>query len=211
MVRHGGLKRIEKRSFVLNVSQESLSDFLDYLERKMEGLDYSYRFAVPGKLYITVYGTKEEMTRAERVARSAYRNFTLVHAEGPTRRYPRDWIDERRGGVSYSLLTTALEAAGHEVGWAGDELVTDVTPEEFQEIVTELQDLVTEARAEIRQRKVRETLVAAAYVSGRPFLNILEEALEEGLIEEDEDGVFWFRTSPEEVIRRLKGVEGEEA
>ncbi len=211
MVRHGGLRRIEKRSFVLNVNQEELSDFLDYLERKMEGLDYSYRFAVPGKLYVTVYGTREEMARAEMVARSAYRNFALVHAEGPTRRYPRDWIDERRGGVSYSLLSAALQASGHHVGWSGDELITDVSPEEFQEMVTELQDLVTEARVEVRQRKVRETLVAAAYASGRPFLDVLEEALEEGLIEEDEDGVFWFRTSPEEVIRRLKGGGGEGA
>lgn len=210
-MRHGGLRRIEKRSFVLNVNQEELSDFLDYLERKMEGLDYSYRFAVPGKLYVTVYGTREEMARAEMVARSAYRNFALVHAEGPTRRYPRDWIDERRGGVSYSLLSAALQASGHHVGWSGDELITDVSPEEFQEMVTELQDLVTEARVEVRQRKVRETLVAAAYASGRPFLDVLEEALEEGLIEEDEDGVFWFRTSPEEVIRRLKGGGGEGA
>jgi len=210
-VRHGGLRKIEKRSFVLNVNQEELSDFLDYLERKMGGLDYSYRFAVPGKLYVTVYGTREEMARAERVARSAYRNFALVHAEGPTRRYPRDWIDERRGGVSYSLLSAALQASGHRVGWSGDELITDISPDEFQEMVTELQDLVTEARVEVRQRKVRETLVAAAYASGRPFLDVLEEALEEGLIEEDEDGIFWFRTSPEEVIRRLKGGGGEGA
>ena len=206
-MRHSGLRKIEKRSFVLNVSQDTLSEFLDYLERKMEGLDYSYRFAVPGKLYITVYGTKDEMNRAERIARSAYRNFCAVHAEGPVRRFPRDWIDERRGGVSYSLITTALLAAGHKVEWVGDVLVTDVAPEEFQSMMSELQDLLLEARGEVKQRKVRETLIAAAYVTGRPFLDILEEALEEGLIEEDEDGVFWFRVSPEIVIERFKGGE----
>ncbi len=195
-----------KRTFSMSIpgGGVEVEEFLDYLEKKLEGRDYSYRYTSPGRLSVTVYGTTEEMRKTEKTARNALRNFTMVRSGGRVRRYPRDWLNERVGGVGISLLVTALRGMGREVSWAGDVLRTDTTPEEMGELIESLRAVASVARLEVRQRRVREVLAAAAVISGRSFLDVMDEALEAGMIEEV-DGIYLFRRSPESVLRELSG------
>ena len=201
--------RRSKRTFVLTVSREELEDFLEYLEKQMEGMDYSYRFSVPGRLAITVYGTREEMIEGERAARRAFRDFHLIRGSRGVHRYPREWLIQTAGGVSLSLITTAMRASGRRADWEGDVLVSDMDLEELSEMLGELRSLLVAARMEIKQRKVREVVVAASYVSGRTVLETLEEAIERGLIRVEGE-MYMFSAAPERVLEELSKPDEEE-
>ncbi|MDK2383946.1 MAG: DUF2067 family protein [Candidatus Korarchaeota archaeon] len=206
---------LDKRSFVLSLSHDELEDFLEYLERRMEGRDYSYKYVTGSGLKITLFGTREENKVAESVVRRSYRNFKIVrNPVGGLYRYPSEWLMEHGGGVSMSLLTLSLKGAGLTANWKKDLLYTELEPEEMVDLMSELRTLVNEIKYEVRQRKAREVVVAAAVNAGVSPIEALELAEEEGLLERDERGMWWFRADPELVmdtlIRKLSEMEVDE-
>jgi len=195
---------LDKRSFVLSLDHEELEDFLEYLEKRMEGRDYSYKYLAGSGLKITLFGTKEENKVAESIVRRTYRNFKIVRSPvGGLYRYPSEWLMEHGGGVSMSLLTLSLKGAGLTASWRKDLLYTELEPEEIVDLMSELRTLVNEIKYEIRQRKAREVVVAAAVNTGASPLEVLDLAEEEGFLERDESGAWWFRADPEFVMDTL--------
>ncbi|RLG42273.1 MAG: hypothetical protein DRN78_03380 [Thermoproteota archaeon] len=195
---------LDKRSVVLPISHEELEDFLEYLEKRMEGRDYSCKYLAGSSLKITLIGTKEENRAAESIVRRSYRNFKMIrNPVGDLYRYPSEWLMEHGGGVSMSLLTLSLKGAGLTATWKKDLLYTELEPEEIIDLMSELRVLVDEIKYEVRQRKAREVIVAVAVNSGVSPLDALDLAEEEGLMERDERGMWWFRADPELVMDTL--------
>ncbi len=189
---------------VLPIDPSELSDFLDYLEKRMEGRNYSCKYSADSGLKITIFGGKEELKDSETIIRRSYRNFKIVRNPlGDLYRYPSEWLTEH-GGVSMSLLTLSLEAAGLTAVWRGDLLLTELEPDEMVDLMSELKSLLEEIKYEVRQKKAREVLVAVAVSSGVSPIDVLELAEQEGFLEKGEDGVWYFRIDPELVIRELR-------
>ncbi len=199
-----GRGELEKRSVVLDVKGEYLEEFLDYVEKKLEGLNYSYKYTHESGLKITFVGTKEENKEAEELVRRSYRNFMIVRSPvGRMHRYPTDWLLEHGGGVSFDLLTLSIRGAGLTASWRGDLLYTELDPQEMVDLLGELRSLIEEIKYEVRQRKAREVVVAAAVNTGVSPLAILDIAEEEGILERDEAGIWWFRVDPDLALKRL--------
>lgn len=200
-----------KRSLVLSISPSELSDFLEYLERRMEGRNYSCKYSMSSGLKITIFGDREELREAESLVRRSYRNFKVIrNPVGNLYRYPSEWLTEH-GSVSMSLLTLSLEAAGLTAQWRGDLLFTELEPEEIKDLMSELRSLLEEIKYEVRQRKAREVLVAVAVSSGASPTDVLELAEREGFLERDEEGIWRFRVDPDVAMRELrrKLIEGD--
>lgn len=196
----------------LSIDPSELSDFLEYLEKRMEGRSYSCKYSTRSGLKITIFGDKEELKDSESIVRRSYRNFKVVkNPVGKLYRYPSEWLTEH-GGVSMSLLTLSLEAAGLTADRRGDLLLTELDPDEMIELMSELKSLLEEVKYEVKQRKAREVLVAVAVSSGVSPMDVLGLAEEEGFLERDEEGVWYFRVDPELAVRELrrKLTEGEE-
>lgn len=201
-----------KRSLVLSIDPSELSDFLEYLERRMEGRNYSCKYSTSSGLKITIFGDREELKDSEAVIRRSYRNFKIVrNPVGNLYRYPSEWLTEH-GGVSMSLLTLSLEAVGLTADWRGDLLFTELEPDEIINLMSELKSLLEEIKYEVRQRKAREVLIAVAVSSGASPIDVLELAEEEGFLERDEEGVWHFKVDPGLAMRELrrKLIGGEE-
>lgn len=193
-----------KRSLVLSLDQSELPEFLDYLERRMQGRDYSYKYSTSSGLKITLFGDREELRDSEALVRRSYRNFKIVrNPVGGLYRYPSEWLTEH-GGVSMSLLTLSLKIAGLTAEWKGDLLQTELEPQEIIDLMSELRSLVDEIKYEVRQRKAREVIVALAVSSGVSPIDVLELAEEEKLLERDEQGIWLFRVDPEVAVAELK-------
>lgn len=202
---------MDKRSFVLSLSRGELEDFLEYLEKKLEGKYYSYKYLAGSGLKITLLGTREENKAAESMIRRSYRNFRIVrNPVGGLHRYPSEWLMEHGGSVSMSLLTLSLKGAGLTAKWEKDLLYTELEPEEIIDLMSELRTLVNEIKYEVRQRRAREIVIAAAVNSGASPFEVLDLAEEKGLLERDEYGAWWFRADPEIVMDKLiKELSGE--
>ncbi len=195
---------LDKRSITLSLNDDELEDFLEYLEKRMEGRDYSYKYLAGSGLKVTFFGTKEENKSAESLVRRTYRNFKIVRSpSGGLHRYPSEWLMEHGGGVSMSLLTLSLKGAGLTASWRKDLLYTELEPDEIIGLMSELRTMVNEMKYEIRQRKAREVVIAAAVNSGASPFEVLDMAEEEGLLERDENGAWWFRADPELVMDTL--------
>ncbi len=193
----------EKRTLVLSLEKSELPDFLEYLERRMGGRDYSYKYSVDSGLKITLFGDREELKDSEAVVRRLYRNFRIVrNPVGGLYRYPSDWLSEH-GGISMSLLTLSLKAAGLTAVWKEDILHTALEPEEMIDLMHELKSLSEEIKYEVRQRKAREVIVAVSINSGVSPFDVLELAEEEGFMEKDDEGLWRFKADPELVMREL--------
>ena len=201
---------MRKRTIALSVDPRKLMDFIEYLELKLRRGDYSYRYR-SGKLYLTLYGSPDEIEEMERIARRAHRNFMMVHGKsaGGIRRYPREWVIEQCGGVPLSLLVSVLKSSGHRAELGEKFLVTDIEPGELTELIAGVREILLEVRGEIRQRKVREVIVTASFITGEPALLLLMKALEMGLIERVGE-VLMFRASPQLVLEKLMGVSSED-
>ncbi len=200
----GGRGDLEKRSIVLDVGGEDLEEFLEYVEKKLEGLNYSYRYSYGSGLKVTFVGTKEENKEAEELLRRSYRNFMIVRSPvGGMYRYPTDWLMEHGGGVSFSLLTLSIKGAGLTARWSGDLLYTELDPKEMIGLLEELRGLIEEIKYEVRQKKAREVIVAAAVNTGVSPLVVLDIAEEEGILERDDAGVWWFRIDPDLALNKL--------
>ncbi len=205
---------LNKRSITLSISDDELEDFLEYLEKRLEGRDYSYRYLTGSGLKVTFLGTKEENKSTESLVRRTYRNFKIVRSPvGGLYRYPSEWLMEHGGGVSMTLLTLSLKGAGLTASWKKDLLYTELEPDEVIGLMSELRTMVNEMRYEVRQRKAREVIIAAAVNAGASPFEVLDVAEEEGLLERDEKGIWWFRADPELVmdtlIRKLAQLEVE--
>ncbi len=205
---------LDKRSVTLSISDDELEDFLEYLEKRLEGHDYSYRYLTGSGLKVTLLGTKEENKSTESLVRRTYRNFKIVrNPVGGLYRYPSEWLMEHGGGVSMTLLTLSLKGAGLTASWKKDLLYTELEPDEVIGLMSELRTMVNEMRYEVRQRKAREVIIAAAVNAGASPFEVLDVAEEEGLLERDEEGIWWFRADPELVmdtlIRKLAQLEVE--
>ncbi len=205
---------LNKRSITLSISDDELEDFLEYLEKRLEGRDYSYRYLTGSGLKVTFLGTKEENKSTESLVRRTYRNFKIVRSPvGGLYRYPSEWLMEHGGGVSMTLLTLSLKGAGLTASWKKDLLYTELEPDEVIGLMSELRTMVNEMRYEVRQRKAREVIIAAAVNAGASPFEVLDVAEEEGLLERDEKGLWWFRADPELVmdtlIRKLAQLEVE--
>ncbi len=205
---------LDKRSITLSISDDELEDFLEYLEKRLEGHDYSYRYLTGSGLKVTLLGTKEENKSTESLVRRTYRNFKIVrNPVGGLYRYPSEWLMEHGGGVSMTLLTLSLKGAGLTASWKKDLLYTELEPDEVIGLMSELRTMVNEMRYEVRQRKAREVIIAAAVNAGASPFEVLDVAEEEGLLERDEEGIWWFRADPELVmdtlIRKLAQLEVE--
>lgn len=203
---------LDRKSFVLSLSHDELGSFLEYLEKRMEGRDYSYRYVTGSGLKITLFGTREENKAAESVVRRSYRNFKVMRSSvGGLHRYPSEWLMEHGGGVSMRLLTLSLRGAGLTATWKKDLLYTELEPDEIIDLMSELRALMDEIRYEVKQRRAREILIAVSVNSGVSPLEVLDLAEEEGLLERDESGAWWFRADPElvmdKLIRKLSEVE----
>lgn len=193
-----------KRSLVLSLDQSELPEFLGYLERRMQGRNYSCKYSTSSGLKITLFGDREELRDSEALVRRSYRNFKIVrNPVGGLYRYPSEWLTEH-GGVSMSLLTLSLEVAGQRAEWKGDLLQTELEPQEILDLMSELRSLVEEIKYEVRQRRVREVLVAVAVSSGVSPLDVLELAEEEGFLERDEQGIWLFKVDPRVAIAELR-------
>ncbi|MEM0017627.1 MAG: DUF2067 family protein [Candidatus Korarchaeum sp.] len=193
-----------KRSLVLSIDPSELSDFLEYLEKRMEGRNYSCKYSTSSGLKITIFGNKEELRDSEAIVRRSYRNFKIVrNPMGNLYRYPSEWLTEH-GGVSMSLLTLSLEAAGLTADWRGDLLLTELDPDEIIDLMSELKSLLEEIKYEVRQRRAREVLVAVAVSSGASPIDVLELAEEEGFLRRDEEGTWYFKVDPELAMRELR-------
>ncbi|MEM2729029.1 MAG: hypothetical protein QXL56_01350, partial [Candidatus Korarchaeum sp.] len=82
-----------KRSLVLSIDPSELSDFLEYLEKRMEGRNYSCKYSTSSGLKITIFGNKEELRDSEAIVRRSYRNFKIVrNPMGNLYRYPSEWL-----------------------------------------------------------------------------------------------------------------------
>ncbi len=195
---------LDKRSITLSLNDDELEDFLEYLEKRMEGRDYSYKYLAGSGLKVTFFGTREENKSAESLVRRTYRNFRIIRSpSGGLYRYPSEWLMEHGGGVSMSLLTLSLKGAGLTASWKKDLLYTELEPDEIVGLMSELRTMVNEMKYEIKQRKAREIVIAAAINSGASPFEVLDVAEEEGLLERDEDGIWWFRADPELVMDTL--------
>jgi hypothetical protein len=200
-----------KRTLVLSLEKSELSDFLEYLEKRMRGRDYSCKYSVDSGLKITLFGDKEELRDSEAIVRRSYRNFRMVrNPVGGLYRYPSDWLSEH-GSISMSLLTLSLKAAGLTAIWKEDVLHTTLEPEEMIGLMHELRSLSEEIKYEVKQRKAREVIIAVSVNSGVSPFDVLELAEEEGFMEKDDEGLWRFKADPElvmkELIKKLVGRE----
>jgi hypothetical protein len=194
-----------RRSVVLMIDEEDREDFLEFFERAASGLDYSYRLDEKGKLVIDIFGDKSSQRFAERKIRNAYRNFYIMKdRKMGLRRYPVEVIAELAAGVSIGLVEKSIKLKGRKLERRKDVLVTDLEPDEITDMINELRYSLDEIRPFVKQKMVREVLVLASFISGVNVVDMMEKAIDLGLIEEV-NGIYYLRKNPDEIIRMLVG------
>ncbi len=194
-----------KRTIVLSLKDQDVEEFLDYITPRLRGTDYSLIYK-NGRIYLTIHGKANEIEELIRSARKAHGDFMKIHRPvGGVRRYPKDWLTERSRGISISLLLKALVAKGYIAEIKNDALISNVEPEEILDIFEQLREIYWPIRLKIKQRKVREMLTMASFITKEPILSLLYEAMEEGLIKRTDEGVYLFTVDPELVLDKLIG------
>ncbi len=194
---------VVKRTVTLKIDRGDEEDFLEYLERKLESVDYSYRFKEGGQLIVNVFGDAKEVSSLVRRIRIAYRDFYLIKGGGGRyKRYPITWVQEIGPGVPLYLIEKVVSALGSKITRKKDLFITTMTKDDFVETILELRQILDETRPIIAQRNVRDVMVVASILSGESVLELLDKALEDGLIEEV-DNIYYLRRDPESIIRAL--------
>ncbi|PNV77468.1 MAG: hypothetical protein C0200_06010 [Thermoproteota archaeon] len=194
-----------RRSIVLMIDEEDREEFLEFFERAASGLDYSYRLDEKGRLVVDIFGDRSSQRTAEKKIRNAYRNFYIMKdRKMGLRRYPVEVIAELAAGVPIGLVERSIKLKGRKLERKKDILVTDLEPDEITDIINELRYSLDEIRPFIRQKMVREILVLASFISGVDVVDVMEKAIDLGLIEEV-DGIYYLRKDPDEVVKLLIG------
>jgi hypothetical protein len=192
------------------LKDQDVEEFLEYLTPRLKGTDYSLTYK-DGRIYLTVHGRSSEIEDLIRSARKAHGDFMKIHRPiGGVRRYPKEWLVERSRGISISLLVRALIARGYLAELKDDVLVSDIEPDEILNIFGQLREIYWPIRLKIKQRKVREILTIAAFVTKEPILSLLYRAIEKGLIRRTEEGVYLFTIDPELVLDKLIAIKNHE-
>lgn len=199
-----------KRTIVLSLKDQDIEEFLEYITQRLRGTDYSLTYK-DGRIYLTIHGSPREIENLIRSARKAHGDFMRIHRPlAGVRRYPKDWLVENSRGVSLSLLVKALSARGYVAEMRNDVLISDIEPKEMLNIFGQLRDIYWPIRSKIRQKKVREILTIAAFITNEPIVSLLYRAVEEGLIKKTEDGVYLFAINPKIVLDKLIGKKDHE-
>ncbi|HIE22683.1 MAG TPA: DUF2067 domain-containing protein [Candidatus Korarchaeota archaeon] len=202
--------KLPKKTIVLSLKDQDVEEFLEYLTPRLKGTDYSLTYK-DGRIYLTVHGRSNEIEDLIRFARKAHGDFMKIHRPiGGVRRYPKEWLVERSRGISISLLVKALIARGYLAELKDDVLVSDVEPNEILNIFGQLREIYWPIRLKIKQRKVREILTIAAFVTKEPILSLLYLAIEKGLIRRTEEGVYLFTIDPELALDKLIAIKNHE-
>ncbi|HDD68893.1 MAG TPA: DUF2067 domain-containing protein [Candidatus Korarchaeota archaeon] len=199
-----------KKTIVLNIKDQSIEEFLEYLTQKLRGVDYSLTYK-SGRVYLTIHGRAEEMEDFIRSARKAHGDFMRIHRPiGGIRMYPKDWLLEKGRGISISLLIRALTARGFVAKMRRDVLMSNVEPSELLDIFGQLRDIYWPIRSEIKQKKVREILTIASFITKEPVMSLLYQAMDEGIIRKTEEGIYLFTIDPELALDKLIGIKKQE-
>ncbi len=194
---------VVKRTVTLKIDKGDEEDFLEYLEKKLESVCYSYRFKKGGQLVVNIFGDAKEASSLIRRIRVAYRDFYLTRSSGGRyKRYPVTWVQEIGPGVPLYLIEKVVSALGSKITRKKDLFITTIAKDDFVEIVLELRQVLDEARPIIAQRNVRDVMIVASVLSGEPVLELLDRALEDGLVEEV-NNIYYLRRDPESIIRTL--------
>ncbi len=197
-----------KRTVVLNLKDQDIEKFLEYLTPKLRGSDYSLMYK-EGRIYLTVHGRLNEIEDVIRAARKAHGDFMKIHRPvRGMRRYPKEWLIQNARGISLSLITRVLKARGYVASMENDNLVSNIEPEAILEIFKQLREIYWPIRLKIRQRKVREILTAASFLTKQPVMVLLHRAMDEGLIRRTDEGIYMFKVDPEIVLNKLIGEGG---
>ncbi len=204
------MRGLPKRTIVLSLKDQDIEEFLEYITQRLRGTDYSLTYK-DGRIYLTIHGSPREIENLIRSARKAHGDFMRIHRPlAGVRRYPKDWLVENSRGVSLSLLVKALSARGYVAEMRNDVLISDIEPKEMLNIFGQLRDIYWPIRSKIRQKKVREILTIAAFITNEPIVSLLYRAVEEGLIKKTEDGVYLFAINPKIVLDKLIGKKDHE-
>ena len=204
------MRGLPKRTIVLSLKDQDIEEFLEYITQRLRGTDYSLTYK-DGRIYLTIHGSPREIENLIRSARKAHGDFMRIHRPlAGVRRYPKDWLVENSRGVSLSLLVKALSARGYVAEMRNDVLISDIEPKEMLNIFGQLRDIYWPIRSKIRQKKVREILIIAAFITNEPIVSLLYRAVEEGLIKKTEDGVYLFAINPKIVLDKLIGKKDHE-
>lgn len=180
-------------------------EFLEFFERAASGLDYSYRLDERGRLVVDIFGDRASQRAAEKRIRNAYRNFYIMKdRKMGLRRYPVEIIAELAAGVPIGLVERSIKLKGRKLERKKDILVTDLEPDEITDLINELRYSLDEIRPFVKQKMVREILVLASFISGVDVVDVMEKAIDLGLIEEV-NGIYYLRKNPDEVVKLLIG------
>ncbi|RLG45977.1 MAG: hypothetical protein DRN92_06140 [Thermoproteota archaeon] len=195
-----------KRTIVLSLKDQDIEKFLEYITQRLRGSDYSLTYK-DGRIYLTIHGRPREIEDLIRSARKAHGDFMKIHRPvAGVRRYPKDWLVERSRGISLSLLIRALLAKGYIAEMKNDVLVSNIEPEEILNIFGQLREIYWPIRFKIKQRKVREILTIASFITNEPIMSLLYQAMEKGIIRRTEEGVYLFTINPELALDKLIGI-----
>jgi len=200
------VKELPKRTIVLSLKDQDVEKFFEYITQRLRGSDYSLTYK-DGRIYLTIHGRPKEIENLVRSARKAHGDFMKIHRPiAGVRKYPKDWLVEKSRGVSLSLLIRALSAKGYIAEMKKDVLISNIEPEEILSVFGQLREIYWPIRFKIRQRKVREILTIASFITNEPVMSLLYQAMERGIIRKTGEGVYLFTINPELALDKLIGI-----
>ena len=200
------MKELPKRTIVLSLKDQDVEKFFEYITQRLRGSDYSLTYK-DGRIYLTIHGRPKEIENLVRSARKAHGDFMKIHRPiAGVRKYPKDWLVEKSRGVSLSLLIRALSAKGYIAEMKKDVLISNIEPEEILSVFGQLREIYWPIRFKIRQRKVREILTIASFITNEPVMSLLYQAMERGIIRKTGEGVYLFTINPELALDKLIGI-----
>jgi len=190
-----------RRKIAFNIREQEIHGLLEYMEERLGGINYSATY-FKNKLYVSVIGDKEEVTRSERRVRDLIKEY-LLFARGykGKRYYSLRWVAEN-GSIDHKLLILVLNKAGYKAERKGDYIETELDPDSMRAIIYNLCRLREKTRLIVRQKGVRNIIIAASYLAEREPLEVLDLALSEGWMEEKERK-YYFRRPPMAVLDNL--------
>jgi len=203
------LGRKRKRVIILRLPPEARQNpdaFIRYLSKALIGDTILMRMQ-GDKIRIEIYGSEALAAMTAANLKRLLREFRVKRRGSRETRVSRAALTRAAGvAVPVDVLVEVLRVLGYRGDVEGDDLVTNAEPETIMDLAASLGHAIRETQMLDATRTAKKLVLAGMIAAGLDQLEVIERAMEVGVLDEDDEGKLFVRGDWREALKRLIGA-----
>ena len=202
-----------RRVLIVKIPEAALADIDRFFERlsKAIGAETAIMRVSRGAVRIEFFGSEAMAKEAIARVRRLLREYSVREEVRGYREIPARLLYREAGlAVPLDVVEHVLRSMGRDARAGSSSIVTNADLEEVVGVARTVAEAVREAGTLYATRTAKKAVAAAAAITGRRVLEVLDAGLETGVLEEDDEGKLFVRGDWRVAVKRLvEALEGE--